>query len=253
MVTLPHELEIAQKLATLASEICNGTLHAETEFTRKDYIFLALADKNFATFDAIRILAEKGYSDDAFVLVRTLAECTVNAAFVGNMTDEIANDYADFSSFMNWKEFEGLRDVAPEAVKDMPKEEVEAMRATFESVKKRYEKSRSMDWCSKNLFQRASEIDKAVSADFNLLRVIVNSPWRKACAYVHGTASSITSRVTEQDGGIVIHRKFTEEEAAAALYAANLIMFALLAFLDLRLGKKNAKKWLALQREWKRK
>lgn len=70
---------------------------------------------------------------------------------------------------------------------------------------------------TKNLFQRASEIDKAVSGDFNLLRVIVNAPWRKASAYVHGTASSITSRVTEQDGGIVIHRKFTEEEAAAAL------------------------------------
>jgi hypothetical protein len=250
MVTLSHELEIAKKLAALANEICHGTLHADNEFTRKDYIFFALADKNFATFDAIKLLAEKGYADDAFVLVRTLAECTVNAAYVGNMTDGIANDYADFSGFMNWKEFAGLQAVAPEAVKNTPREEVDEMKRAFESVKHRYEKNKNMDWCSKSLFERAKEIDTAVSADFNLLRVIVNSPWRKASAYVHGTASSITSRVREQNSGIVIHRQFTEEEAAAALYAANLIMFALLAFVDLRLGKKRAEKWRSLHKEW---
>ena len=250
LVTLPHELDIAKQLAELANEMCSGTIHAEAEFTRKDYIFFALADKNFATFDAIRFLAEKGYADDAFVLVRTLAECTVNAAYVGNVSDEVANDYADFSSFMNWKEFEGMQAVAPESVKDIPAKEIGEMRQAFEAVKKRFENNRPMDWCSKPLFQRATEMDKAVSKDFNLLRTIINSPWRKASAYVHGTASSITSRLRERDGGIVIHRQFTEEEAAAALYAANLIMFALLAFVDLRIGKKHAEKWRNLHERW---
>jgi hypothetical protein len=195
-------------------------------------------------------VAEKGYADDAFVLVRALAECTVNAAYVGNTTDEVANDYADFSSFMNWKEFEGMQAVAPESVKDVSAQEIETMRQAFETVRARYESNRPIDWCSKNLFQRAAEIDKAVSMDFNLLRSIINSPWRKASAYVHGTASSINSRVKEQDGGIIIHRQFTEEEAAAAQYAANFIMFVLLAFVDMRIGKKHVEAWHKLHERW---
>jgi hypothetical protein len=82
-LNLLHQSAIAAELATFASTILNGTIHSETAFTRRDYIFFALADKNLVTFDANRPLATGGFADDAFVLVRTLAECTINGAFVG--------------------------------------------------------------------------------------------------------------------------------------------------------------------------
>ena len=245
-----HQLAIAKELLALAYEICEGTLHAETEFTRKDYIFFALADKNFATFEAIQALCERSLLDDAFALVRVLTECTINAAYVEYVTADVADDYANYSDFRNWVEYEGLREVAPELVAQVPATEVEEMQRKYAAVRERYERNRNRDWCSDSLFERASKIDKAIGGEFNLLRILVNSPWRKARAYVHGTASSITSRVREEAEGIVIRRRFTKEEAAAALFAANMVMFALLMFVDLRLGKRNAEKWRALYDRW---
>ncbi len=246
---LDHQLAIAKELETFGNEICHGTLCAGTEFTLKDYIFFGLADKNFATFHSIRVLAEMGLADDAFALVRVLAECTVNAAYVGfSDGDEIPKDYRDFPEFFAWIEYQGLLGVAPEAVKDLTAEEVEEMKKAYEAGKARYKKGAKYDWCSANLFQRATDIDKKTG--LTLLRTVVNSPWRKASAYVHGTAQSITSRVREEKEGIVIHRQVRPEEQAAALYAANLIMFALLMFADLRLGQRQAGKWGELHKRW---
>ncbi len=247
-VDLDHQLAIAEDLFAFANEVCVGTLRTETEFTRKDYIFFGLVDKNIATFEAIRILSGKGLADDAFALVRVLAECMINAAYVVHETDQLANDYADYPDYRNWVEYEDLRAVAPEMVKDVPAEEVKTTQRKYEAVKDRYKGKR--DWCADNLFQRAAKLDAAVQGDFNWVRIIVNAPWRKASAYVHSNASSITSRVHESEAGVIIHREFTLEQAAGALYAATMIMFAMLGLVDLRLGKRHIEKWKALYDRW---
>ncbi len=124
------------------------------------------------------------------------------------------------------------------------------MQKAYEAGKDRFRRGRIYDWSIVPLFQRAKDIDQKVAPDFPLLRMVVNSPWRKAGAYVHGTARSITSRVNEENGGVVIRRVVRPEEQPAALYAANLICFALLSFIDLRLGKRKADKWKALYQRW---
>jgi hypothetical protein len=45
-----HQLAITKKLLAFAQEVCSGTLHAETEFTRKDHICFGSVDKNLAPF-----------------------------------------------------------------------------------------------------------------------------------------------------------------------------------------------------------
>jgi len=42
----------------------------------------------------------------------------------------------------------------------------------------------------------------------------------------------------------------TEEEAAGVLYICNMAVLALLALVDIRLGKKRAEDWKRLHREW---
>jgi hypothetical protein len=246
-----HQLRIAKELEAFSNEVCQGTIQAENEFTLKDTIFFGLADKNFATFRSIQALLEMGLADDAFALVRVLAECTVNAVYICfSDGDEVAKDYRDFPEFFQWVEYQDLLAASPDAVKDVSADEVEAMNKAFEAGKSRFQRGRTYDWCAANLFQRATDIDQKVDPNWSLLRMVVNSPWRKASAYVHGTANSITSRVKEEKGGIVIHRQVRPEELGSALYAANLIMFALLAFVDLRLGKHNAEKWRDLHKRW---
>lgn len=245
-----HQLAIAKQLEAFAQQMCSGTLTSKNEFTQRDYIFFGLVDKNIGTFHSIRVLVEAGLADDGFALIRVLAESTVNAAFVEfSDTDQVAKDYADFPDFFRWIEYSDLARVAPDSAKDVTAEEITEMQRAHDAVKDRYAKHRH-DWSDLKLIQRAAEIDAKVDPKWNLLRVIVNSAWRKASAYVHGTARSITSRVKEKDGGIVIHREVSPQEQAAALYAANLILFALMMFVDLRLGKPNVMKLKELRLRW---
>ncbi len=244
-----HQRKISKQLLDFANEGFEGTLHAETEFTRKDYAFLGLADKARITFEAIQVLCEKSLLDDAFALSRTMIEAVINGAYVAHMGDQVANDYADFPDYWDWVEYSQLIEVEPEMAAGMPPEKIAEMKRKHDAVKHRYEKLKG-EWCTDNFFRRASKIDAAAGPDFKLMRVLVNLPWRKASVYVHGTANSIASRLQETESGVVIQRRYTEQEAAGVLFIANMTMFALLAFLDIQLGKRHVNKWRELHAQW---
>jgi hypothetical protein len=243
-----HQSNIAMKLAELAKQILSGTIRSEAEFVRKDYVFFALADKSVMTFDAIQILCERFLVDDAFALIRVLIESVINGTYVSQTNDQIANDYADYPDFRDWIEFEQLRAVAPEITNNTPAEDVAEMLRKYEHIRTRYEKNQ--DWCADNLFLRASRIDALVGHGYNLMRTLVNLPWRKASTYVHGTAASIASRVRQNNSGVVIHRVFEPKEAAGVLFMASMALFALLALVDIRLGRHHENDWRCLYNEW---
>jgi hypothetical protein len=249
-LNLDHQRAIAKDLWDLSNQVFEGTHQAETEFTRKDYVFFGLADKARVTFEAIQVLCDKSLIDDAFCLVRTLIEGIINGAYVAHKGDEIANDYAEFPDYWSWIEFTQLREVAPETTDQTSQKEVEEMQRKHDAVKGRYIKFKRGEWCADNLFQRALALDTAASRDFNLMRALVNLAWRKASVYVHGTASSIVSRVQETDSGIAIKRTYTSEESAGVLFMANMAMFALVALVDMRLGKHNKDTWGQLYDRW---
>src|SRR6516164_4532616 len=243
-----HQLQIAKELEGLSNELCHGTIFADDKFTLKDTIFFGLADKNFATFRSIRVLLEIELADDGFALIRVLAECAVNAVYICfSDGDEAAEDYRDFPAYFEWVTHQDLVATNPNAAKYVSAEEVGAMKKLYDAYESRFRARR--DWCKVPLFQRAKDIDEKVG--WSLLRTVVNSAWRRASAYVHGSADSITSRVKENEGGIVIQRQVRPQELGAAMYGANLIMFALLAFVDLRLGKRHRDEWNALHQRWK--
>lgn len=245
-----HQCAIAVNLTTFANQVFEGTHTAETQFTRKDYVFFGLADKARLTFEAIQVLCERSLIDDAFVLVRAMIEAVINGAYIAHMGDQAANDYADFPDYWNWIEFTQLQAVAPEITVQTPEEEGQEMQRKYEAVKDRFAQFRRGEWCRHKLFERASIIDSAAGKDFNLMRILVNLPWRKASVYAHGTADSIASRVHETETGVAIKRTFKREEAAGVLFMANMAMFTLLAFMDMRLGKRQVDKWHELYDRW---
>ncbi len=222
----------------------------ERGFTRKDYVFFGLTDKSLHTFEAIQVLCANSLLDDAYVLVRILIEGIINGTYVSTMNDSVANDYADFSDYREWIEFQDLAKVAPEITSTVPTTDVEEMKRKHAALRARYEKNANGDWSPENLFKRAAAIDMAVGHGLNLMRTLVNSPWRKACAWVHGTSASILSRVEESKSGVVIHRRYRAEEAAGVLFMSNMAIFALLALADLRLGTKNKNDWRSLYDFW---
>jgi hypothetical protein len=248
-LNLEHQSTTAKELLAFGKQIMSGTIHARTVFTQKDYAFFALADKSLATFEGIGVLCEHQLVDDGFALIRVLVEGIINAAFVVYSDDQTASDYANFPYFRDWIEFKELEAVAPEITNSRPRSEVDEMRCNYEKVESRY-RGHKADWCDQNLFKRASTIDAAVGHGYNVMRTLVNLPWRKASTYVHGTAAAIEARVHHDDSGAVIHRKYDPKEAGGVLFMANMAVFSLLVIVDLRLGKNNEKQWRSLYERW---
>jgi hypothetical protein len=248
-VNYKHQSDIAQALSILAREMFAGTIQSEVEFVQKDYIFFALADKSLTTFEAIQVLCERLLVDDSFALARTLIESVINGTYVSLMNDQIAADYADYTDYRDWIEFDRLREVASEITSTVPADDVEEMRRKWELTRARYDGKRG-DWCTQNLFRRACAIDSRIGPEYNLMRTLVNLPWRKACAHVHGTVASIHSRVRQSDSGVVIRRIVEPREAAGLLYIANMAIFALLALVDIRLGRARERDWRSLYQRW---
>jgi hypothetical protein len=227
-----------------------GDLHPSpgTSFTQKHYVFFGLVDKVFVTHDAIIHLAEQGYADDGFSLVRTSVEAIINGAYILHIGgDAAAADYADFHKYRDWVELKEVEKIMPESVKSIPAERLAQMEKDHEQVKDRYKGS---DWTTLKLPDRALAIDKAVGEDFYQMRFLYNTPWRHASHHVHGNAKSIQSRFEEKNGKVCIHRRFTKEEAAFLLDTANIVMFAEAAILDVGLGVKFKKQYDELQEEW---
>jgi Family of unknown function (DUF5677) len=246
-----HQRDISNKLVSLSNKVLGGTLTDKKGFARKDHIFFGLTLKSLHTFEAIQILCEHSLVDDAFALVRVLIEGIINATVVLFGDDATADDYADFPDYKNWIDFQALENVAPEAVSTVPTAEVEEMKNRYEAVRMRYEKNLKHNWHRDNLFVRATTIDTQIGQNCKEMRVLVNSPWRTACQYVHGTAGSILSHITESGSGIIICRQVKTEETASLLCISNRAIFILLAVAGDRLAGKNSDEYRTLRAAWR--
>jgi hypothetical protein len=67
----------------------------------------------------------------------------------------------------------------------------------------------------------------------------VNSSWRFNSAHVHGNADTLLEQVSRSGNEITIDQKYDAEDAAEALYIANLSLALLLRLIDGLLGAKN--------------
>ncbi len=181
----------------------------------------------------------------------------MNCAYMLQVADaETADNYADYSDYERYKEFEDLRatdeNLAGQVVSP---EKAEKLRARYEKVRTRYDDKRGDRWCKdERLYKRAARVDERISVAMKEKRTdflwLINSIWRYASSYVHGSADSIAAQVTEIKDGVRVQRKYSEEEAAEVLYSANFALYLVLLLVDLRLGGKNAQEIKRRYSEW---
>jgi len=90
----------------------------------------------------------------------------------------------------------------------------------------RFKQRRNGEWCSDKLHQRAGKVDEKlarfVKQPYNEFRWLVNSSWRFNSSQVHGNADTLLEQVTWRENEMTIQQKYDAEDAAAALYIANL-------------------------------
>src|SRR5713226_9374947 len=134
---LGHQLTASRKLVDFAYSLVSGV---EVKAKRKDLIFLALADKCFVSTGAIQVLCEKGFVDDGLALVRVLIEAVVNAGYILESNDQVADDFAEYPQFFAWEIFVGMRAVDPVLTEGTSDTAAEELKKAYQTVELRYAK-----------------------------------------------------------------------------------------------------------------
>jgi hypothetical protein len=240
-----RQLEEAVRVREFAYSIAEGK--HDGHFERKDYIGLSLFNRCLQIHEAAEIIARSSLIDDAWVLIRALVEHAVNSVYMLCVADaRTADDFNDYGDYLNYKTLLDLK-ATDEAVLrgEVTAPEEEKLRLRFEAVRARFDDKRGDKWCIDDaVYKRAAHVDRAVAAARGERRSdllwLVNSVWRHASTYTHGTARALSDQV-RQDGEVVtIRRSYTYEEAAQAMHCANLALYLVLLPVDIRLGAKNA-------------
>ena len=252
---LNRELEEAGSIRRFAYSFLEG--EHKGDFRREDYIALILFNRCLQTHEATEILVRHSLIDDAWALIRALAEHAVNCAYMLMVADaQIANDFSDYPKYRRYKELLYLKKTNEDLLrKTVTAEQEETMRTQFEAVRSRFDGKHGDRWCpDEKLYKRAARVDERITEaagekrdDFQWL---VNFVWGHVSAYVHGAANVLAQQVTGIADGVRIQRKYTFEEAAQALFSANLALYVALLPVDQLLGGKNVEELKGRFAEW---
>ncbi len=240
-----RQLEEAVRLREFAYSIAEGKHHGH--FERKDYIAFALFNRCLQTHEAAELVVRQSLIDDTWVLVRTLVEHAVNAAYMLYVADaQTADNFNDYQDYLAYIVLLDLKSTDEPMLRTLVSlEQEEKCRLRFEEVRDRFDGKRGDKWCPDDaLHKRAAKVDAAVSHQLGEKRTdllwLVNTLWRYASGYTHGMAGPLSDQLEERGEEVWIKRKPTYGEAAKAMQSANSALYLVLLPMDARLGGKNA-------------
>jgi hypothetical protein len=220
---------------------------------RKGLLLMALADKSFVTFRAIRhLLQDSPFVDDASALVRVQYECIVNALFVFYSPYPVPDDYADYFMYRHWYDHRQVAAMDPEtAANALAPQLLAGMEGDFKEVESRY-RVLNNDWTKKKLRERAAFVDEIMPKGFKTFKWLYETIYRPCSAWVHSDVRSIQSRTRQlEDGTFQIYREVTPGERARFMHAANFLMLAISFPVAAEFyGKRLIEPWNLVVREW---
>jgi Family of unknown function (DUF5677) len=240
-----RHLEEAARLREFAYSIAEEKHHGN--FERKDYIAFALFNRCLQTHEAAELVVKRSLIDDVWVLVRSLVEYAVNAVYMLYVADSAtADNFNDYQDYLAYKVLLDLKGTDEPMLRQLVSaEEEEKARLRFEKIQGRFDDKRGDKWCAHDaLYKRAAKVDAAVSNQAKEKRTdflwLVNTLWRYASGYTHGTARSLADHLEEKGEEVWIKRKPTYAEAAKAMQSANSALYQVPLPIDSRLGGKNS-------------
>ncbi len=164
------------------------------------------------TFASIQTLARLRLVDDAYALVRTMAEKIINAKFILLKGDDAALDYIEYLPYREWIDVlafmksdirvtnfwtEGERN-------EMRKAHNEVRTAALPDGSQRKRYGRGSDWLEIGLLRRAQLIDDLLSVKFSSqiflsAQTLYHLTYPKSSAYLHGTWESLARSVVHKE------------------------------------------------------
>lgn len=243
---LDHQLEQARELRKLAYDVVLA--EGLRDFTMAQRVALAMFYRSLQTHEAIEILVKQELVEDAQALVRVLVENEVNCAYMLIVGDEeTAKDFVKHPRYKNYIVMRDLKAVDETRFRNQVSVELEnETQKQYEALLPRYQNRRG-EWCvDGKLHVRAAKVDEKfaefLKQPYIEFRWLVNSSWRFNSSQVHGNADTLLEQVSRREHEITIEQKYDPEDAAEALYIANLSLSLVLHLIDSLLGAKNAPK-----------
>ncbi len=243
---IDHQLEQAPELRKLAYEVI--VAEGVRDLTTAQHIALTMFYRSLQTHEAIELLLKEKLVEDARALVRVLVENEVNCAYMLVVGDEeTTEDFVKHPRYWKYFLMRDLKAVDETRFRQSVPAELEAeIRKDYEELRPRFEKKprRNSEWCvDGKLIERAAKVDERfaefVKQPYIEFRWLVNSSWRFDSSHVHGSADALLEQVSQSGKEITIEQKYDPEDAAEALYIANLALALVLRPIDLLLGAKN--------------
>lgn len=240
-----RQLKEADHLRKFAYSISEGKHHGT--FERKDYIAFAFFSRCLQTHEAVEIVVTRSLLDDGWTLVRSLVEYAVNAVYMLYIADaKTADSFNDYQDYLAYTVLLDLKATDEPILRTLVSgAEEEKSRLRYEEVRTQFDGKRGDKWCPDDaLYKRAARVDAAISNQAGERRTeflwLVNTLWRYASVYTHGTAGSLSDHLEEKGEEVWIRRKSTYAEAAKILLSANSALYQVLLPIDARVGGKNA-------------
>jgi len=243
---LDHQLEQAPEIRDLAYAVIVADGIRDLKIEQR--IALAMFYRSLQTHKAIEILLRQKLVEDARALVRVVVENEVNCAYMLVVGDEeTAEDFVKHPRYWKYFLIRDLKAVDETRFRQSVPAELEVeIRKDYEELRPRFEKKprRNSEWCvDGKLIERAAKVDERfaefVKQPYIEFRWLVNSSWRFDSSHVHGSADALLEQVSRSGKEITIEQKYDPEDAAEALYIANLALALVLRPIDLLLGAKN--------------
>ena len=247
--------------STRIRDFCYSIIQGKQEgkFERRHYIAFALFTRCLQTHEAIQTVVVKSLVDDAWILLRALVEHAVNSVYMLLVADDqTANDFADYGDYLRYEALVDVKNTDEEALRHhVSIEDEEKQRQRYEEIRSRFDGKRGDKWCTDNaLYKRAARVDKIIGEQRGEVRSdllwIVNTAWRHASEYTHGTSRSLVPHFDNEDEEVVIHRKYTHEEAVQVLRWATFALYLVALAVDTALGSKNATELNRMFEVWAR-
>lgn len=241
---LDYQLKHSAAIRQFSYSIFTG--EHKGEFLRNDYIGLALFNRCLQTHEAVEVVVRRSLIDDAWVLVRTLVENSVNCAYMIAIADaQTADDYVDYAKFKRYEDLRVLKSTNESLFsQSYSAEDEDVFRKLFESVSPRFQNRRGDRWCvDDRLYKRAARVDAKISEGMGEPHSeylwIVNSVWRHGGSHVHGMADTPAYQTSPVEDGVVVQRRYEKKEGAAVLHSSNLALYLSALLVDIRLCGKN--------------
>lgn len=184
--------------------------------------------KVLRTGQSVRVLSAEAFVEEILALSRTMAEVTINAAYLQDAEDEEIDRFIHFDTQTMFKHSTKLRPHISNQLSVEELRKIEAVAKNARSLTGRRDTDPS--WSKRNLLHRAEYSDGITRS--KLMTMLVLTAYAYGHSAVHGTFDSMDDFISALDDSKALIEHEREEKLFLALSSVNFVLCTMCFYLN---------------------